>query len=103
MSAPAGDSPWQWHRLGAAWLGSSSGGKVLVGRELDRRPPRALAARDASRALGSTTRSTARRWSEGTLPLYLELVRPHPEHCVHFPQPQCWKVLASWSGFSEGP
>ena len=25
VSAPAGDSPWQWHRLGAAWLAAALG------------------------------------------------------------------------------
>ena len=44
--------------------GSSPVGKVLVGRELDRRQPSTLAAREATSILGCMTRSTTRRSRE---------------------------------------
>ncbi|KAK4806080.1 hypothetical protein QYF61_010289 [Mycteria americana] len=54
-------------QAGVCLAGSSPVGKVLVGRELDRRQPCVLAAGEASRVLGCMTRSTARIPREGIL------------------------------------
>ena len=47
--------------------GSSPMGNFVVVRELDRRQPCGLAAREATQILGCTTRSVARRSREGIL------------------------------------
>ena len=78
-------------QAGGCPAGSSPVAKALVGRELERRQPCALAAREDSRALGCRSGSTGRRWREGTLPLNGALVRAHPEECVQFGEPQYWK------------
>jgi len=48
----------------------------------------ALAAQKASRILGCTKRSVARRAREVILPLYSTLVRPHLESCIQLWSPQ---------------
>ena len=88
---PCRGLPLAMAQAGGCLAGSSPGGKVWVGRELDRRQPCALAAREDSRALGCMSGSTGRRWREGTLPLNGALVRAHPEECVQFGEPQYWK------------
>jgi len=72
VPGPAGDSPWQWHRLGVYVTGSSPVGKVLVVSEVDRRQPCALAAREATSILGCVTRSVTRRSRTG----FCEILHP---------------------------
>ncbi|CAM5091350.1 unnamed protein product [Eretmochelys imbricata] len=80
-------NPMHRYRLGTEWLGSSSAEKdlgVTVDEKLDMSQQCALVAKKANGILGCISRSIASRSRNMIIPIYLTLVRPHMEYCVHF-------------------
>jgi len=64
---------------------------VLVSSRLSVSWQCALAAKSANHVLGCTKHSITGQSKDGIVPLYLVLVRPHLEYCVHLWAPQLKK------------
>ena len=75
------------HRLGSVWLGSSLAEGdlgVLVDNKLNMSQQCNAAPRQANGILGCTCKGITSRDSDGVVPLYPALVRPHLKCCVKF-------------------
>ena len=84
------------HRLGAAWLGSSSAEKnlgVLADWKLGMSLQCALAAKVAKSILGHMNHGRASRLMEAIIPLGLAHIRPHLDNVSSFVHPNTGKAL----------
>ncbi|GAB0181503.1 hypothetical protein GRJ2_000615600 [Grus japonensis] len=89
-------NPKHSYRLSGEWIESSlekKGLGVMIDEKLNMSWQCVLAAQKANCVLGCIKRSLISRSKEVILPLYLALVRPHLEYCVHLWGPQYKKDM----------
>lgn len=73
---------------------------VLVGSKLNVNQQRALEAKKA-KSIPGCVNGTASRLKEVITPLYVALIRQHPQHCIRLGSPSARKPLANRSSFSK--